>query len=95
MPKPVCRIQTATNWPTMSRPSPPISSSIGTNATWIGITISATTMMKKKSRPLNSMNVNAYAANAANMIGMTVAGMDTVIELMKAAPMSLPTRTWS
>jgi hypothetical protein len=35
------------------------------------------------------MNVKAYAANAANMIGITVAGMDTVTELMNAVPMLL------
>src|SRR4028118_1298020 len=89
MPKPVCSNHTATNCPVMSIPSLPNSRSMGTKATWIGTTSSDTTMMNSRSLPRNCMNVNAYAANAANMIGMTVAGMDTVIELMNAVPMLL------
>jgi hypothetical protein len=41
------------------------------------------------------MNVNAYAANAANMIGMTVAGMLMIRLLRNAPPMSLPLITSS
>ena len=49
---------------------------------------------KKRSRPGNSMNVYAYAANAAMRIGMIVAGRLTAKLLTNALPP--PSRsTWS
>ena len=62
----------------MPSPSGPSRSSIGGKATWIGTTITATITMNRTSLPGKSMNVNAYAANAANMIGMIVAGIATM-----------------
>ena len=38
------------------------------------------------SLPRNDMKVNAYAANAANRIGMNVAGRAIAKLLMKASP---------
>ncbi len=84
MPKPACASQTAGNVPTRSKLLKICSS--GTNATCSGTTNKATTRMNSVSRPRNLMNVKAYAAKAATMIGMTVAGTATTIELRKAAP---------
>ena len=39
------------------------------------------------------MNVKAYAANAANMIGMIVAGIATMTLLSSASPMSVLSKT--
>jgi hypothetical protein len=55
-------------------PSLPNRRSIGTKATWIGTTSRATTTTNRKSLPRKSMKVKRVAANAANMIGSTVAG---------------------
>ena len=70
-------------------PIAPNSRNSGTKADWLGMTNSPTMRMKKKFRPGNSMNVNAYAANAAMRIGMIVAGMLTARELRNAPPMGL------
>ena len=50
--------------------------------------------MKKKSRPGNSMKVNAYAANAAIRIGMIVAGMVITKLLTNAFPMPWLSTSW-
>jgi hypothetical protein len=55
--------------------------------------MTATIVTNSTSLPRNSMKVKAYAANAANMIGMTVAGIATTMLLMNPVPRSVPSNT--
>ena len=70
--------------PEIPSPLGPSMFSSGANATWIGTTITATITMNSTSLPGKSMNVKAYAAKAANMIGMIVAGIATMMLLSSA-----------
>ena len=55
--------------------------SSGTSAIWIGTICSANTKMNSALRPLNSIHEKAYAAIAAIISGMIVAGIVITIEL--------------
>lgn len=57
------------------------------NATCSGTTSSPTKITKSTSRPLNVIQLKAYAANAAAVIGMIVAGMATTRLFTKALAM--------
>ena len=59
---------------------------IGISAIWSGTTSSPTTTTNSTYRPGNSIHENAYAANAAIVIGITVDGIVTARLFMNALP---------
>ena len=62
---------------------------IGKKANWVGTTISETTSINNQSRPGNCIHEKAYAANAATVIGIIVAGTTTIKEDIRAFGTSL------
>ena len=67
----------------------------GTNVIWIGTTSKATTPRKIQSRPGNGIQANAYAANAAIVIGITVDGIVTMRLFRNELAMPSLARTFS
>ncbi len=61
---------------------------IGISAICSGTTSSPTTITNRTYRPLKSIQANAYAANAAIVIGMTVEGIVTARLFRNAFPNS-------
>jgi hypothetical protein len=59
-----------------------------------GTTNSPTTIANRNALPGNFTQANAYAAKAARVIGMTVAGMVTIRLLMKASNIPPRPSTW-
>ena len=57
---------------------------IGKKASWVGTTINETTITNSQSRPGNDIQANAYAANAAMVIGIIVAGIVTINDEISA-----------
>ena len=57
---------------------------IGKNANCVGTTINDTTITNNQSRPGNCIHANAYAAKAAIVIGIIVAGIVTINDDIKA-----------
>ena len=62
---------------------------MGRNANCVGTTIKETTSINNQSRPGNCIHEKAYAANAATVIGIIVAGTTTINEDMSAFGTSL------
>ena len=62
---------------------------MGRNANCVGTTINETTSINNQSRPGNCIHEKAYAANAATVIGIIVAGTTTINEDMSAFGTSL------
>lgn len=56
----------------------------GRNASCVGTTIKETTITNNQSRPGNDIHAKAYAAKAAIVIGMIVAGIVTIKDEISA-----------
>ena len=68
---------------------------MGISAIWRGTTSSATTIVNRMPRPRKGIQAKAYAANAAIVIGMTVAGIVTMRLFRNASPMPFdPMTCW-